>query len=104
MKEPPTYLHATGGGTYLDVFVQPRAARSGIAGVHGRALKLKVRAPAQDDKANRAVLELLAEILGVPVRNLEIVSGHKSRSKRILLLDATPATVAERLEAATRGA
>ena len=97
MIELQPYLHATGAGTHLDVFVQPRAARVGIAGVHGRALKLKVRAPAQDDKANRAVLEWLAQALGVPVRSLEIVSGHKSRSKRILVSELAPAVVAERL-------
>lgn len=95
--ELPPYLQTAGAGTHLDVFVQPRAARTGIAGIHGAALKLKVRAPAQDDKANRAVLELLAQKLGLPVRSLEIVSGHRSRNKRILVPEVTPAQVASRL-------
>ena len=95
--ELPPYLQATGAGTLLDVFVQPRAGRSGIAGIHGAALKVKVRAPAQDDKANRAVVELLAQELGLPMRGLEIVSGHKSRNKRILLAAVPPADVASRL-------
>ncbi|HJR46057.1 MAG TPA: DUF167 domain-containing protein [Actinomycetota bacterium] len=91
--ELPPFVRAAGTGTHLDVYVQPGAARGGLVGLHGESLKLKVQAPAQDDKANRAVLELLATVLDLPRDRLEIVSGHKSRRKRILLSEMSPAVV-----------
>jgi len=96
----PPYVHPAPEGTRLDIFVQPRAAREGLAGIHGDALKLKVRAPAQDDKANQAVLALLAALLDVPVSRLTISSGRTSRSKRVLIAEADPGGVAARLGAA----
>jgi hypothetical protein len=51
--------------------------------MHGEALKVKVQAPATEGKANEALLEFLADRLGVPVRQLEILSGAKSRDKLV---------------------
>ena len=67
----------------LDVFVQPRSSRNGLAGVHDGALKLTVTAAPADNKANKAVCELLAGILGVPKRNISLVAGKTSRRKKI---------------------
>jgi uncharacterized protein (TIGR00251 family) len=84
------------------VFVQPRAARNAIVGVHGNALKLKVSAPALQGRANRAVERLLAELLDISPSAVSVVSGASSRSKRVEIRDLDPATVAVRLER-TRG-
>ena len=79
----PPYVTSSGGRVFLDVFVQPRAAKQAVVGVHGRALKLKVKAPPLDGRANSAVEGFVAEILGVPGRDVEVVSGHASRNKRL---------------------
>jgi uncharacterized protein len=63
------------------VRVQPRSSRAGIDGVHGEALKVRVNAPPVDGAANEAVVEVLANALGVAKRAITIVSGATSRSK-----------------------
>ena len=61
----------------------PGASRSEIVGVLGDRLKVRVASPAEGGKANRAVIELLAERLGLPVRDVELFSGHTSRDKTV---------------------
>ena len=77
----------------LSVFVQPRAAKDELVGFHGVALKIKVKAPPDDGKANRAVCALLAELIGVPPRAVQVVSGAGSRHKRIAVATAPEAVV-----------
>lgn len=71
------------GGVELSVFCQPKAARSALIGMHGGALKAKVKAPPVEGRANRALLDLLAEAIGVPRGRVALVSGEQSRNKRI---------------------
>jgi len=67
----------------LPVRVQPRASKDEIAGVMGGALKVRLRAPAVEDRANEALCEYLAELLKTPKAAVRILSGHHSRSKRV---------------------
>ncbi|HEY8201277.1 MAG TPA: DUF167 family protein [Actinomycetota bacterium] len=78
-------LTAVDGGTEIRVFCQPRAARSALVGLHAGAVKVKVRAPALEGKANEALVGLLASALGVPVRRVRVVAGAQSRWKRVLV-------------------
>jgi uncharacterized protein (TIGR00251 family) len=65
------------------VRVQPRAARSEVAGRHGEALRIRLAAPPVDGAANEALVDLLAGLLGVPRRAVRIAAGHASRSKLV---------------------
>ena len=65
----------------FSVRVQPRSSRTGVEGLHGDALKVRVNAPPVDGAANEAVVEALAEALGVPRRAVRIVAGESSRTK-----------------------
>jgi uncharacterized protein (TIGR00251 family) len=65
--------------------VAPGAARPGIVGRHGTAWKVRVAAAPEAGKANDAVVRLLANILELPVRDIEIVAGHSSRDKIVEL-------------------
>ena len=67
----------------LPVRVQPRASKDEIAGVMGGALKVRLRAPALEDRANEALCEFLAELLKTPKAAVRILSGHHTRSKRV---------------------
>jgi uncharacterized protein len=67
----------------LDLHVQPGASRSEFAGRHGERLKLRLAAPAVENKANEALVEFLAAHYGVPRRNVRILSGLRSRQKRV---------------------
>lgn len=70
-----------GTAVRFSVRVQPRASRSEVDGLHGDALKIRVHAPPVDGAANEAVIEVLAEALGVPRRAVTIVAGQASRTK-----------------------
>jgi uncharacterized protein (TIGR00251 family) len=63
------------------VHVQPRASRSEITGVHGDSMKVRLEAPPVEGAANAALIELLADALGVSRRNVQIVGGQRSRGK-----------------------
>ncbi len=67
----------------LRVRVQPRAARTAVAGVLQGALKVRLTAPPLDDRANRQLVQWLASLLELPKSRIELVSGHKSRRKTL---------------------
>ena len=73
--EPPDVI--------LRLHVHPGAGRTAVVGRHGDALKVKVGAPPADGRANAAVLSLVAETLGVPPAQVELVGGASSRAKRV---------------------
>ena len=56
-----------------------------IVGLHGDALKIKLKAPPVDGAANKMCVQYLAKCLKVPKSSLEVISGHTSRSKMILI-------------------
>jgi hypothetical protein len=69
----------------LNVYVQPRASRNRLAGMHGKAVKLCITAPPVDDKANTAVLAYLAKLFGLPKAALQIKTGRQARNKQIII-------------------
>src|ERR1700686_4810785 len=71
------------GAVIFPVRVQPRASKDEIAGVMDGALKVRLQAPAMEDRANEALCEYLAEVLKTPKAAVRILSGHHSRSKRV---------------------
>ena len=70
------------GTLLVCIHAQPGAKRTGLAGLHGHALKVRVAAPAMEDRANQALAEFLAEIFQVARRDVALVAGVKSREKR----------------------
>jgi hypothetical protein len=69
----------------LHVHVAPGAGKTAVVGRHGDALKVRVAAPPVGGRANSATSELLAETFGVKGKDVELVSGDTSRSKRFRL-------------------
>ena len=67
--------------TTLDVRVIPRARRNEVGGERAGRLLVRTTAPPVDGAANDLVRKLLAEHFGVPIRDVEIVAGHRSRDK-----------------------
>ena len=72
-------------GIVFKVLVQPRSSKNMLAGLHDDALKVKLTAPPVNNAANRMSIKFLAKALGVPKTSLEILSGHTSRNKQVLL-------------------
>jgi uncharacterized protein (TIGR00251 family) len=87
----------------LRLRVVPNAKRSQVVGVHGDALKVKVQAPAVEGKANEALLEFLAEKLGVARRELELIAGEKSRDKTVRIANLAAEDARRRLLAGSEG-
>ena len=77
------------GGVIFSVRVQPRASKDEIAGEMDGALKVRLRAPAVEDRANEALVEFLAELLKRPKSAVRILSGERSRRKRIEISGVT---------------
>ncbi|KAI0870480.1 DUF167-domain-containing protein [Hypoxylon argillaceum] len=75
----------------LRCHVRPGAskAREGVVDITDEVVELCVSAPPQDGKANKAVLEVLSEALGMPKSDLQITHGLKSRDKTISLSSAS---------------
>lgn len=90
---PELYSVGADGTVVLSVYVQPSASRAGVVGRHGDSLKVRVSAPPEAGKANRAVTRLLAAELGVPRHDIELVQGASSRSKRFRLRNLDQATL-----------
>lgn len=67
----------------LEIRVIPRAGRSGFAGLRDGALVVKLAAAPVDGAANDELIALFAKTLRVPKRDVQIVSGEQSRSKRV---------------------
>jgi uncharacterized protein len=69
----------------LELHVQPGAKRSEFAGRHGERLKVRLAAPAVENRANDALIDFLAAHYGVPKRSVRIASGLRSRAKRVVI-------------------
>jgi uncharacterized protein (TIGR00251 family) len=69
------------GALVLTLHVQPGAARTEVAGLHGDAIKVRLAAPPVDGKANAELVRFLADAFGVPARQVTLVRGETSRQK-----------------------
>ena len=70
-------------GLKFNIYVQPRSSRNQVVGLHGDALKVKIKAPPVEGAANKMCIAVLAKALNVPKSAIEIVSGKASRTKRV---------------------
>jgi uncharacterized protein len=85
-------------GLEILLHVQPRARRPEISGVFNGALKVKITAPPVDDAANRALIEYLASRLGVSKTKISILSGARSRDKKLLIKNISLQELHKKLE------
>ena len=90
-------IHAAADGVLIDVRVIPRASRSTIAGTRDGALLVRLAAPPVEGAANAELIEVIAKALDVPKRSVTLVSGERSKHKRVKVTGITPREVADRL-------
>ena len=91
-----SWLLADGDGVVLRLHIQPGAKKTEIAGLHGEALKIRLAAPPVDGKANAALIDFVAERLGLAKSAVSLKSGQTSRRK-VLEISAAPGDTAQRL-------
>ena len=70
----------------INVYVQPGAKRTEISGLHGEALKIRLASPPIDGRANDMLLKYIALLFNVPLRQVELKRGNKSRHKKIAII------------------
>jgi len=85
--------------TVIDVKVVPRAAKDEIVGWLEGALKIRVQAPPEDGRANRALEELLAEALSLKKNAVSVAGGRTSARKRVAIVGLTRDEILRRLGA-----
>ncbi|HUE54967.1 MAG TPA: DUF167 domain-containing protein [Candidatus Udaeobacter sp.] len=77
------------GAVVFAVRVQPRASNDEITGEMAGALKVRLQAPAVEGRANEALIEFLAQLLKTPKSAVRILSGERSRTKRVEIRGVT---------------
>ena len=87
------YFSETPDGVILNVRAQPRSSRSGLDGFIGDAVKVRIRCAPVDGKANKELVETLADAFDLPKSSVVFKSGETSKTKRILLRGVTGAQV-----------
>ena len=104
MSDASDLVTADGDALIVAVHVQPRAGRTAVVGRHGDALKVRVAAPPVDDRANTATIALVAEMLDVAASGVTVVSGDRSRLKRLRVQGIDLESALERVELTLKAA
>jgi uncharacterized protein len=81
----------------IEIYVQPRASKSEIAGIHDGRIKVRLAAPPVDGAANSELIAFLASTLGVAKSRVRLVAGTTGRRKVVEIDDVSEQTVRERL-------
>ena len=87
------------GGVIVRIHLQPRASKTEICGIQGDELKVRVTSPPVDDAANRLCTEFFARSFKLPKSAVTIISGHKSRHKRVQISGISLTDISDHLAA-----
>lgn len=79
------YCQDTPEGVVINVRAAPRSSRAGLDGVVGDALKVRVRSAPVDGRANKELIEVVADAFGLAKSSVSFKSGETSKTKRLLL-------------------
>ncbi len=75
----------TKDGIIVKIHVVPNSSKTQIVGKHGDRLKIKIKAPPVDGKANEEIISFLSDLLKVKKNQIDLISGQTSKSKNILI-------------------
>ena len=78
-------LKSADGGVILSCHVQPNASRTAVSGMYGAELKIALKSPPVDGKANKELCRFLTDTFKLSSSSAEVISGHASRKKRVFL-------------------
>ena len=92
-------IHAVAAGVEIDVRVIPRAGTSAVAGERDGRVLVRLAAPPVEGAANQALIELFATLFGRPKRDIRLLSGERSRTKRVAVDGVSVELARQRLTA-----
>lgn len=81
----------------ISCHLQPKASKTEVVGLHGDALKVRIKAPPVEGKANAELIRFLAKEFAVSKRDVVLISGELSRQKRIRI--NAPAVIPDYIKA-----
>lgn len=87
------YWTETADGVVLNVRAQPRSSKAGIDGLLGDAVKVRIKSAPVDGKANKELVETLADAFGVAKSAVTFKGGETSKTKRLLVAGVDAARV-----------
>ncbi len=96
------YVTETPEGVVINVKAQPRSSKAGLDGLIGDAVKVRVRSAPVDGKANKELVETIADAFGLAKSRVSFKSGETSKTKRILLSGVSAAEVERVVSASGR--
>ena len=91
-------IRETTTGVEIDIRVIPRARKTALGGVRDGALLVRVTAPPIDNAANETLKVFLGDLLHVPIRAIQIISGERSRRKRVSIAGISGDEVRRRVQ------
>lgn len=94
----PVWLKEDKRGVVICCHIQPGGSRSEVVGEHGERIKIKIKAPPVDGKANKELIAFLSKLLRMPKSSLGILRGETSRQKDVLCLGADLELISERFK------
>jgi len=97
-EEKTPWAQVREDGVVLAVLVQPRASKNQLCGVQGEELKVRLTSPPVEGAANKLCAQFLAKLLGCAKSQVILLSGHKSRHKRLLVSELEPQHVVQAIE------
>ena len=93
-----SWYFETPEGAVVNVSARPRSSHAGLDGLLGDSLKVRICSAPVDGKANKELVETLAEAFSLPKTSVVFKSGEGSKNKRILLRGVSAADLTARLE------
>lgn len=95
-------LEARADGVILPVKANPGARENAVRGVHAGQLKVSVTVAPEKGKANKAIIETLAEALRLRRSQIELIAGATSGEKKFLVRECALEALARSIEAALK--
>jgi uncharacterized protein (TIGR00251 family) len=95
-------LESTAEGVILPVKAKAGARKNDLQGVHDGALKVAVTQAPERGKANRSIIDLLGDKLGLRKSQITLLSGETSPQKRFLIQEIAAEELQQRIQAALR--
>ncbi len=97
LGSPPPWLRLSQGSVTIEIAARPGSPRRGIIRVGEQGLVICLGAPAEKGKANQELVEIVADLAGVPRAAVSIVRGAGTRRKVLRITAADNVSAAKRL-------
>lgn len=72
-------------GVIIKVHVQPKSAKSGVWGIYGGSVKIKLNSPPVENRANEELVRFISSLMGIRKSDIKILRGTTGRKKKVFI-------------------